>query len=160
LFDFRVFVRVSKPDFPRIFCLSFKLFEHQTVRSSRVHCICMKYCQSVFSSGCNQQSCLSSYSMILFLKITHVVRFRSVLQSWSCGTGNKYIILYGKKMGNWMARNPERYRTIFWKFRWLMRFRYDDKGPKIRSTPERKPPIYSASLILWRAPVRYKLYFL
>jgi hypothetical protein len=39
LFDFRVFVRVSKPDFPRIFCLSFKLFEHQTVRSSRVHCI-------------------------------------------------------------------------------------------------------------------------
>jgi hypothetical protein len=37
-FDFRVFVRVSKPDFPQIFCSSFKLFEHQTVRSSRVHC--------------------------------------------------------------------------------------------------------------------------
>jgi hypothetical protein len=39
LFDFQVFVRVSKPDFPRIFCSSFKLFENQTVRSSRVHCI-------------------------------------------------------------------------------------------------------------------------
>jgi hypothetical protein len=45
LFDFRVFVRVSKPDFPRIFCSSFKLFEHQTVRSSRVHCI---YIHSIY----------------------------------------------------------------------------------------------------------------
>jgi hypothetical protein len=43
LFDFRVFVRVSKPDFPRIFCSSFKLFEHQTVRSSRVHCIYINF---------------------------------------------------------------------------------------------------------------------
>jgi hypothetical protein len=39
LFDFQVFIRVSKPDFPRIFCLSFKLFEHQTFRSSRIDCI-------------------------------------------------------------------------------------------------------------------------
>jgi hypothetical protein len=39
LFDFRVFVRVSKPDFPRMLYSNFKLFEHQTVRSSRVHCI-------------------------------------------------------------------------------------------------------------------------
>jgi hypothetical protein len=38
LFDFRVFVRVSKLYFPRIFCSSFKLIEHQTVRSSRVYC--------------------------------------------------------------------------------------------------------------------------
>jgi hypothetical protein len=40
LFDFRVFVRVSKPDFPLIFCSCLKLFEHQTVRSSRIYCSC------------------------------------------------------------------------------------------------------------------------
>jgi hypothetical protein len=34
-----VIVRVSKLDFPQIFCSNFKLFKHQTVRSSRVHCI-------------------------------------------------------------------------------------------------------------------------
>ena len=28
-----------KPNFSPIFCSSFKLFEHQTVRLSRVHCI-------------------------------------------------------------------------------------------------------------------------
>jgi hypothetical protein len=28
-----------KPNFSRIFCSSFKLFEHQTIRLSRVHCI-------------------------------------------------------------------------------------------------------------------------
>ena len=29
-----------KPNFSQIFCSSFKLFEHQTVRLSRVHCTC------------------------------------------------------------------------------------------------------------------------
>jgi hypothetical protein len=39
LFDFRVFVRASKPDFPRTFCSTFKLFDHQNVRNLRFHCI-------------------------------------------------------------------------------------------------------------------------
>jgi hypothetical protein len=38
LFNFWVFVWVSKPDFPQIFCSNFNLFEHQTIRRSRVHC--------------------------------------------------------------------------------------------------------------------------
>ena len=32
-----------KPNFSRIFCSSLKLFEHQTVRLSRVHCISIYY---------------------------------------------------------------------------------------------------------------------
>jgi hypothetical protein len=39
--DHVILVPVSNVDFPRIFCSSFKLFENQTVRSSRVHCMCM-----------------------------------------------------------------------------------------------------------------------
>jgi hypothetical protein len=39
-----------------------------------------------------------------------------------------------------MARNSERYRTVFWELRCLMRFRCHNKRPRIRSTFERKGP--------------------
>jgi hypothetical protein len=48
LFDFPVFVRVSKLDFPQFFFSNFKLFKHQTVRSSRVHSI------SIYKLNCRE----------------------------------------------------------------------------------------------------------
>jgi hypothetical protein len=43
-----------KPNFSRIFCSSFKLFENQTVRLSRVHCTpkMTEYCNKVPQQNC------------------------------------------------------------------------------------------------------------
>jgi hypothetical protein len=58
LFDFRAFVWVSKLDIPWIFCSSFKLVEHQIVRSSRFHCT-SKYKQEISTKLCT----VSTYTL-------------------------------------------------------------------------------------------------
>jgi hypothetical protein len=76
LFDFRVSVRVSKPDFPRILCSSFKLFEHQTVRSSRVHCIYMCPWHKISKEYIVSELILKSdRTEVLQVEIVKVVRY-------------------------------------------------------------------------------------
>jgi hypothetical protein len=85
--------RVSKQDSPRIFCSSFKLFEHQTNRSSRVHWTLFIYSNNYG----NYYNALMKRVVIRCLNQTR--GFTSIRQSRTSSPHNQKVIRFWHKMG-------------------------------------------------------------